>query len=116
MIVKRAIDGDAFCGFLQQVVVPTLREDDSVVMDHLKAHTVQSVAPFIAVTGAILQYLPRYLPELSPIEHGGSKRKTVLRGVGARTRETLIQGVEKALVEVTENDARGWFKHCGQCA
>ena len=115
LIVEGAIDGDVFCGFLEQIVVPTLREGDSVVMDHLKAHTVQSVEPLITATGAILQYLPRYSPELSPIEHCRSKMKTVLRSIAARTRETLIQGVKKALEEVTENDARGWFKHCGYC-
>ena len=115
MIVDGAIDGDTFCGFLEQFVVPTLREGDSVVMDHLKAHTVQNVEPLITATGAILQYLPRYSPELSPIEHCWSKMKTVLRSIAARTRETLIQGVKKALEEVTENDAKGWFKHCGYC-
>lgn len=115
MILEGAIDGDTFTGFLRQVVVPILRQGDIVVMDNLRAHKVESVEPMITATGANLQYLPRYSPELSPIEHCWSKMKTLLRTVAARSRDTLIKGVKKALEKVTENDAKGWFKHCGYC-
>lgn len=116
MILEGAIDGVTFTGFLEQAVVPTLREGDIVVMDNLSAHKVESVEPMITATGAKLQYLPRYSPELSPIEHCWSKMKTFLRSVAARTRDGVIKGVKNALEEVTENDASGWFKQCGYCA
>jgi transposase len=115
MILEGAIDGDTFTGFLRQVVVPILHQGDMVVMDNLRAHKVESVEPMITATGAKLQYLPRYSPELSPIEHCWSKMKTLLRTVAARSHDTLIKGVKKALEGVTENDAKGWFRHCGYC-
>ncbi len=116
MILEGAIDGDTFTGFLEQLVVPKLREGDILVMDNLSAHKVGSLESMITATRAKLQYLPRYSPELSPIEHCWSKMKTFLRTVAARTHDDVIKGVKEALEAVTENDSSGWFKHCGYCA
>jgi hypothetical protein len=52
-------------------------------------------------------------PDLSPIEEAFSKIKTVLRGIGARTREDLHEAIEYAITTVTASDASGWFWHCG---
>jgi len=58
-------------------------------------------------------FLPAYSPDLSPIEEAFSKIKTVLRRIGARTREALQQALEEALTTVSASDAAGWFRHCG---
>jgi transposase len=60
-----------------------------------------------------LVYLPPYSPDLNPIEEAFSKLKALLRRVGARTREALIEAMGQALDAVTANDARGFFEHRG---
>ena len=57
-------------------------------------------------------YLPPYSPELNPIEEAFFKIKGILRKAAARTREALVEALGTALSSVTEEDARGFFKHC----
>lgn len=52
----------------------------------------------------------RYVSNDTPIEEAFSKVKTVLRGIGARTRENLQEALEYAITTVTASD---WFWHCG---
>lgn len=63
--------------------------------------------------GAEILYLPPYSPDFNPIEEGFSKIKNLLRKAGARVREALVEAIGKALSEVTEEDARAFFEHCG---
>ena len=58
-------------------------------------------------------YLPPYSPDLNPIEEALSKMKGILRKVGARSREALIEAMGKALDAITSPDAKGFFEHCG---
>jgi transposase len=85
-------------------------------MDNLKAHKVAGVREAIDATGARLQYLPPYSPELSPLELAWSTLKAALRGRAARTREAWEQAWTAVLPEVTAREARHWFTHCGYCA
>ena len=57
--------------------------------------------------------MPSYSPDLNPIEEAFSKIKTVVRKVGARTRQALVEAIERALRAVTPEDATGWFAHAG---
>jgi hypothetical protein len=67
----------------------------------------------IEARGCRLLFLPSYSPDFSPIEEAFSKLKTVLRRLGARTREALQEAMAQALDLITAQDARGWFTHCG---
>jgi transposase len=67
----------------------------------------------IESVGAELCYLPAYSPDLNPIEKMWSKIKSILRTLKARTKETLIHAIAKALEKVTASDAKGWFESCG---
>jgi transposase len=60
-----------------------------------------------------LVFLPSYSPDLNPIEEAFSKIKGIVRKVGARTREALVEAIERALAAVTPEDAAGWFAHAG---
>jgi transposase len=113
MTVEGATDGEVFLAFVEQVLCPTLGTGDIVILDNLAAHKVAGVRPAIEGRGARLVYLPPYSPDLSPIEQCWSKLKAVLRGIGARTRETLEAAIKQALDAVTESDALAWFAHCG---
>jgi transposase len=86
---------------------------DVVVMDNLSAHKVKGVREAIAACGASVLYLPPYSPDLNPIEKCWSKLKSLLRTVGARTREALEAAIGEVIKQVTEADAEGWFGSCG---
>jgi transposase len=113
MTVDGATDGDVFRAFVEQVLCPTLQAGDIVVMDNLRAHKVAGIEAAIMSCGARLIYLPPYSPDLSPIEQCWSKLKTILRRVGARTREVLEVAITDALGSITATDALAWFTHCG---
>ena len=58
-------------------------------------------------------FLPSYSPDMNPIEEAFSKIKNILRKVGVRTYDALLEAMAEALCEVTPGDAAGWFDHCG---
>ena len=113
MTINGAVDGIVFKVYIKQVLCPTLNAGDVVVMDNLPAHKVAGVKELIEGCGAHLIYLPPYSPDLNPIEKCWSKIKTYLRKAKARTREELEKALREALLSVTAEDARGWFKSCG---
>ena len=113
MSVEGGTDGAVFRSYVEQVLSPQLHPGQVVIMDNLKAHKVAGIRETIEATGARLQYLPPYSPELSPIELCWSKLKTFLRTRAARTREALEQALTDALTTITAQDARQWFTHCG---
>jgi transposase len=113
MTVNGATDADVFRADFEQVLAPTLRVGDIVVMDNLGAHKAAGIKQLIESKGAKLIYLPPYSPDLSPIERCWSKIKTELRKAKARSREALELALKQALTTVTESDALSWFVHCG---
>jgi transposase len=113
MTIEGATDTDVFCAYLSEVLSPTLRTGDIVVMDNLSAHKAQRVRELIEARGARLVYLPPYSPDFNPIERCWSKIKTALRAAKARTSERLNEAIKQAFETVTEADARAWFTHCG---
>lgn len=113
MLIPGATDGDVFRAFVARVLAPTLRRGDIVVWDNLGAHKAAGVAEAVAATGAQLYYLPPYSPDYNPIEMAWSKIKVYLRTAGARTRAKLTRCLRAALQEVTKQDTKGWFTHCG---
>lgn len=112
-VLPGAMNNDAFVTYVEHVLAPTLRDGDVVVMDRLPAHRQPLVAAMIAATGARLLPLPPYAPDLSPVEAAGSKVKTRLRSVAARTYDLLVEAFGAALDDVTHDDAVGWFFHYG---
>jgi len=77
-VVKGAVDGDAFVTYVQTQLVPTLKPDDVVICDNLNVHKNSRAIEAIEAKGAWLLYLPRYSPDLNPIEKAFSKLKTLL--------------------------------------
>ena len=116
MSIQAATTTRVFLAFLQAVLIPELRRRHpgaTVLMDNLSAHKPKAVESALTKAGFTLLYLPRYSPDLSPIEPGWSKLKSALRAAEARTRETLEAALAPALDSITPADARGWFNHCG---
>lgn len=113
MVLDGACDGASFRAYVDQVLVPSLRPGDIVVMDNLGAHKVAGILEVIQRAHAEVWYLPPYSPDLNPIEKMWSKIKNSLRRSKARTQESLWEAIGEALQNVTESDAKGWFHSCG---
>ena len=113
MTVPGSINTEAFLTYVTQVLAPQLWKGAIVVMDNLKVHHAERVRVAIESVGAKVKFLPPYSPDLSPIELCWSKLKQFLRSCEARTLESLDQAMALAVNYITEDDAFGWFNHCG---
>jgi transposase len=113
MTIEGAVDAAVFDAYVRQVLAPTLRSGDVVVMDNLSVHKMQKIEALITATGARLIYLPPYSPDFSPIEPCWGKLKTWLRGRKARTREALDQALADMIPKISNQDSREWFAYCG---
>lgn len=113
MSVEGATDGLAFETYVEHFLAPTLKDGQVVVMDNLQVHKSLKVKEIIEKAGAEVMFLPPYSPDFSPIEEAFSKVKSILRRIGARTRESLMEATGQALDTVSRRDAVGWFEHCG---
>src|SRR3954470_17257792 len=67
-LLDGAMNGPAFRTYVADVLAPTLRPGDTVVLDNLPAHKVSGVREHIEAVGARLLYLPPYSPDFNPIE------------------------------------------------
>ncbi len=113
MCIQGATDAEAFEVYVEHFLAPSLSEGQVVVLDKLGAHRPSRIRELIEDRGAELVFLPSYSPDLNPIEEAFSKIKNILRKLGARTHEALLEAMEEALCKVTPTDAAGWFDHCG---
>ena len=116
MSIERATDTAVFLAFLDHVLIPALRRtkpDAVVILDNLSPHKAPAVRARLAAAGLGLLYLPRYSPDLSPIEPCWSKVKALLRAQAARTVAALDAALSPALDAVTARDAGGFFRGCG---
>ena len=113
MTIDGAMDGPAFLAWVAQMLVPTLRPGDIVVMDNLPAHKQPGVRAAIKAAGAELRYLPPYSPDLNPIEMAFSKLKALLKKAAARTLEALWDAVASAIVAITPHDCRNYLAAAG---
>jgi transposase len=114
--LEGAVDSQTFAAYVEQVLGPTLRPDDIVVLDNLSAHKGARARQAVEARGAQLWFLPAYSPDFSPIEEAFAKLKARLRRAEARTREALDAALGQALEAITPQDARGFFAHCGYLA
>ena len=91
------INGERFRTYVEKVLVPTLRPDDVVIMDNLGSHKGQPVRRAIRRAGAKLLLLPKYSPDLNPIEQVFAKLKHLLRKAAARTKEAVCTTIGSLL-------------------
>lgn len=113
MSIEGSSDGESFGLYLNEVLRPRLSPGRIVVMDNLSVHKNRRVRELIEESGRELWFLPAYSPDLNPIEEAFSKIKGALRKAKARGLEALFEATGEALWSVTEEDARGFFSHCG---
>ena len=112
-IIDGPINGERFRVYVTQVLVPTLAPGDIVVMDNLGSHKSQAVRQAIRQAGAKLLFLPKYSPDLNPIEQFFAKLKHHLRDAQQRTKEAISNAVADILATVTPQECSNYLRHDG---
>jgi transposase len=107
------MNGTSFLAYVKQILAPTLRCDDIVIMDNVGVHKVAGVREAIEARGAILLYLPPYSPDLNPIEQFFSKLKAVLRKAAARSIERLWEVIGACLADFSPRECAAYFANAG---
>src|SRR3954463_3181837 len=107
---RGATNTDIFETYVQDVLVPQLEPGDVVIWDNLKPHKSEEAIEAIEATGARVEPLPPWSPDLTPIEEMVSKVKGAMRSAGARTTNAVYWAFASALDQVTLNDIAGWFQ------
>ena len=113
MLIKGAMNGEAFLAYIEQCLVPTLKRKDIVVVDNVSFHKVAGVEEAIQAGGAELRYLPQYSPEFNPIELVFHPLKALLRKAAERTIEGLERRVGSFIRALDPAECTGYFRHAG---
>ena len=112
MVLDGPMDGSAFEAYVKEVVAPTLRPADIVVMDNLPAHKRAEIRIAIEAASANLD-LPPYSPDFNPIEMAFAKLKAWLRAARPRSFDQVVELVRQALPLFTPTECRNFVRHCG---
>ena len=114
-VLDRPINATGFFAWLTQCLLPTLRTGDIVVMDNLGSHKNPRVRRAIRAAGAKLFLLPRYSPDLNPIEMAFAQLKTLLRKENARTLDQTWQAIGKLLTQIKPEHCASYLAKAGYC-
>jgi transposase len=113
MVIEGPMTAEIFLAYIQQFLAPTLRRKDIVVMDNYAAHKVAGVQEAIEKVGATVRYLPKYSPDLNPIEPSYSTFKQFLRKVAARTVPGLHRAIRSFIPKLSARECANYFRHAG---
>jgi transposase len=112
-LIDGPINGERFRLYVQRVLVPTLKPGDIVIMDNLGSHKGRAVRQAIRDAGAKLILLPKYSPDLNPIEQVFAKLKHLLRKAAARTPDAVCDAIGHALGTFTAQECANYFQNSG---
>jgi transposase len=113
MVLDGPINGEWFEAYVAQVLLPTLRAGDVVIMDNLSSHKRASVREMIEAKGARLRFLPPYSPDFNPIEMAFSKLKALLRKAAERTVDGLWTAIGRFVDVFTTQECANYFAAAG---
>lgn len=112
-LLEGPIDGESFRIYVEKVLVPTLRPGEIVLLDNLGSHKGKAVRQLIRAAGAKLFFLPKYSPDLNPIEQVFAKLKHLLRKAAARNLETICAAIGEILGAFTPEECANYFRNSG---
>ena len=113
MVHRGPIDGVSFRTYVEKVLLPVLRPGDIVVLDNLGSHKSKAVRQLIRSVGAKLFFLPKYSPDLNPIEQVFAKLKHLLRKAAARTVDAVCAAIGQTLDTFTPEECANYLKNSG---
>jgi transposase len=109
------IDTPTFLAYVEQVLVPTLRPGDVVVLDNLAVHKDPGIRAAIAGARAQVRFLPPYSPDFNPIEQAFAKLKAFLRAARPRTFDHVCELMAAAIGLFTPTECANYVRHSGYC-
>jgi transposase len=112
-LVDRPMNGAIFRSYVENVLRPTLQPDDIVIMDNLGSHRGRAVRAAIRQSGAKLFLLPKYSPDLNPIEQVFAKLKHLLRKAAARSRDAVCETIGELLKTYTREECAAYVRNSG---
>ena len=107
------INGECFRAYVEQILIPTLKPGDIVIVDNLGSHKAKAVRDAIKAAGARLWFLPPYSPDLNPIEQTFAKIKHWMRMAQKRTMEEVWKQVGQPVGTVFAQKCANYFKNAG---
>jgi transposase len=116
LVIDGPINGESFAAYVEQVLVPTLKQDDIVVLDNLGSHKGAAVRRMIRAAGARVLFLPPYSPDLNPIEQVFAKLKHKMREAAERTVEDTWRRVGALLPTFSSRECANYLNNSGYAA
>jgi transposase len=113
LLLDGPMNGATFLAYVEQMLAPTLRRGDIVIMDNVSVHKVAGVREAIEARDAALRYLPPYSPDLNPIEKFFAKLKAVLRKAAARSMESLWTVIGSCLADFPAPECAAYLASAG---
>ena len=107
------INGERFRAYVEQFLVPTLKPNDIVVLDNPGSHKGKAVRNAIKAVGARLLFLPKYSPDLNPIEQVFAKLKGFLRKAAPRTLDAISRAIAQALARIPPAECQNYLAGAG---
>ena len=111
--IPGAVDRIVFDAFVTEMLVPTLRPGQIVILDNLSVHTSARARAAIEAAGAELRFLPTYSPDFNPIEQAFAKLKQALRRAQGRNFDEVVSATGEAMQTITTHDAAGFYRAAG---
>lgn len=112
-LIDGPIDGQSFLQYVEDVLVPTLEPGDIVIIDNLGSHKGKAIRQAIRAAGAKLFFLPKYSPDLNPIEKFFAKLKHWLRKAARRTVDAVYNAVAELLPLTSPAECSNYFAQAG---
>jgi len=112
-LIEGPIDGESFRTYVEDGLAPTLRPGDIVVMDNLGSHKGKAVRALVRAAGAKLLFLPKYSPDLSPIEQVFAKLKQLLRKAAPRNFEAICVAIRQILTGLAPAECANYLRNSG---
>ncbi len=112
-LIDGPINGESFRLYIDKVLIPTLKPGDIVIMDNLGSHRGLAVRHALRAVGAKLFFLPKYSPDLNPIEMFFSRLKHGLRKAAGRSQDALYSALVDLLPSVTHSECANYFAYAG---
>ncbi len=114
-VIEGAMNGEIFCTWLEECLLPTLKAGDFVIMDNLSTHKVKGVKKILSSVNATPLYLPPYSPDFNPIEQLFAKLKSWMRKAGKRTYDELWQQLGEILGKISPQECSNYLRNSGYC-
>lgn len=97
----------------EQVLGPSLRPGQILILDNYTVHHGGSVPDIAHTLGITLLYLPSYSPDFNAMELAFSKLKTYLKCAAAMSFDALSHAIAQALAAFSLSDIRDFFREVG---